>query len=363
MCLLFIDFDIEKNIFFLLFFSLFISGITLFHTLILSSLLKKKKKSIRPRWLLFAIYNAIGIILFFISPSLTLCWIIFLFISVFALVILVLLLGVIAAVFLKIKKIITGKNEQLLYKTIGSILIGTVLIALFVYTGPFIFFIAIIGVIIYSVFTGGNKQYFKFQALLPTSKIRSMAMGLVEVEGVLEAIETVNAPINSKKCIGYYYTIEKEKRDKDGDVSYSTIHSEKKCNRFIIKDASGKVEVLSDKLDFIMLPVDAQYKSGGKRYIQKILSEGDEMLLIGKATLEENKPIIAYEENRNVFGIAPVNRVNRWNRFKPLRVTGLLYILAFAFLVGIILILSIKESDGLIIVGLPENLFSGNFFN
>ena len=357
----FIDFDIEKNVFTLIFFLIFISGITLFHTVILSSLLERKGKSIQPAWLLFAIYNAVGVVLFFISPSLTICWFIFLFVSVFVLVILAAILGIIGGIFLTIKKTITQKKGQPLYKTTGTILLGLISIILFFATGPFFFFISIIGTILYSAFTGGNRQYFKLQAILPTSKIRSMAMGLIEVEGVVSAIESLNTPIKSKKCIGYYYTVEEEKRDKDGDSSYSTIHSEKKCNRFLIKDDSGEVEVLPEKLDLIMLPIDEQYQSGRKRYTQKVLFDGNEMLLIGKATLEEDKPVIAHEENRNVFGIAPADRVTRWNRFKPLRTTALIYVMTFAFLVGMILILSIEEVDGRVVVTLPENLFSWSF--
>lgn len=230
--------------------------------------------------------------------------------------------------------------------------------ALMFFLGPFICFLLIFGIILFGYFTESKNRYLKLQTILPTSKIRSMAMGLVEIEGSVKGIEKIIAPIESKECIGYRYVIEERRTNKNGKTSYRTIHEETQCNCFVVSDESGSVKVLSEKLDFIMFPVDEQYHSGGNRHTQYVLYENDKVLLIGKAALENNIPVITHEEIKNVFGIAPISEVGRWNRFKPLRTNALLFLTIVAFLTGILLILSIKEVDGLIVIGLSEHIFS-----
>ncbi|NDV57622.1 hypothetical protein [Bacteroides sp. 519] len=351
------EIDFGGSIFVLFFLLIFISGISLFHT----AFVHRAGKKLKPSWLLFAIYNLVATLLFFIHPGLTVGWLILLFGATFVVAILATILGVGMNFYQGVRKILTNKSQSL-YKRILTLIVSALCICLFFTTGPFFFIIAIIGTIIYSAIWGGSNRFNKLQAILPTSKIRSMAMGLVEVEGKVRIKDQkLVAPIESKQCIGYHYTIESISRDKDGDKRYSTIHDEKKCNRFFIEDETGMVEVDTDKLDFIMFGIDERYSTSSRRYTQYALYEGDEMLLIGKANLENNTPIITHEEIKNVFGIAPVTSVNRWNRFKPLRSSLILYLMAFGFLVGMILILSIKEVDGMIVVSLPQNIFSWTF--
>lgn len=68
------------------------------------------------------------------------------------------------------------------------------------------------------------KKFLRLQASLPTSKIKSLAKGIVEVEGTLIMKEPLSSPVDHEICIGYYYTIEDIDRDSDGKLSYRTIH-------------------------------------------------------------------------------------------------------------------------------------------
>lgn len=353
------DSGIEKNIFMLVFMLVFISGLSLFHTYIFSSILK----NVKFKWSLCLIYNLIGAILFFIEPGFALAWIFFLAASLVVVVIVATIWGVLANTIKGIRKIISGKNRPPVYKTIISLLLLFLAVYTFYHTGSYFFIMLFAVVTIIFSLTGHHRgRYLKLQTILPTSKIRSMAMGLVELEGRAKAMETFAAPIRSRKCIGYRYTVEEEKQDQDGDTYYSIVRSELKCNRFILEDETGRVEVLSDDIEFIMFPIDEQYCSGSYRYTQYVLSEDDEVLLIGKATLDGDTPVIAREDVKKVFGIAPVYRVNNWNRFKPLRSTLYVHLIVFAFILGIILLLEIKEVDGSIVVSLPQNLFSWENF-
>jgi hypothetical protein len=345
--------DIDRNIGSFILFLVVISLLSMFHSLIFGII-----KKIEPKWLLYAVYNAIGAILYLINPGFTAGWVIFLFASIFVFVILATVISFIWKIAKGTKDILTNKTKSF-HKRIIELLFVALAILLFVYTGPFFFLIVFVGIFISSILTGNT--FFKLQAILPTSKIRSMAMGLVEVEGTVKETEKEVAPIGFKKCIGYRYTIESIKRDKDGDKSYSTVHNETKLNPFIIEDDTGSVEVIPEKLDFVKFPVDEQYSTGTYRYTQYVLYNGSEVLLIGKAGLMGNKPVLMHEDIKDVFGISPVSVVNRWNRFKPLRSTILLYLMTFGFMVGLILLLSINEVEGRIIVSLPQNIFSWSF--
>lgn len=356
------DMGIESNIFILLFLLLFVSALAFFHSLFLA-LFKKNENSLK--WMkfknLFLIYNIIAILLFIIHPGLTVGWIGFLFISIFVVFILLLITGIGARIFLTIKDLFTEKSRKPAFRKIVGFFASLLFIVLFLYAGPFSFFILFVFIFVTFIFSNKN-QFNKLQEILPTSKIRSMAMGLVEVQGNVKAIDLFTTPINSKQCIGYKYTIESISIDKDGDKSYTTIHNESKCKHFFIEDQSGRVEVSPEKLELIMFPIDERYSNSSKRYTQYVLYEDEEVLLIGKATLENNIPIIRHEGIKNVFGVAPAVAVNRWNRLKPMRSAILMYVIAFAFLVSCILLLSIEEINGMIVVSLPDNIFSWNIF-
>lgn len=349
------DMSIDKNIFMFIILLVLVSALAFFHTVFLSAF----KKQIKPKWLLWAIYGTIGSVLFFINPAFTVAWIIFLFVSLFVIFLLVAIFSIGTNIVQEVKRLYN--KQEPLYKKIFSVLATILLIWLFFSSGPFFFFGVFVFIIIANIVGGKKNKYLKFQAILPTAKIRSMAMGLVEVEGTVKVVDKLLTPIKSKECIGYHYTIESVKTDKEGNKHYTTIHDEIKCNTFIIQDETGSVEVIPEKLDFVMFPVDEQYTSRSRRHTQYILNDGDKMLLIGKANLMNDVAVITHEDIKNVFGISPVVRVSNWNKFKPLRSKLLVYGVFFAFLVGIIMILSISEADGNIIIRLPENIFSWDF--
>ncbi|MEB3376208.1 hypothetical protein SFC43_34840 [Bacteroides sp. CR5/BHMF/2] len=49
----------------------------------------------------------------------------------------------------------------------------------------------------------------RLQAILPTSPIRSVAMGLAEVEGNVVLKESLLAPIGDTECVAYQYEVER----------------------------------------------------------------------------------------------------------------------------------------------------------
>ncbi|MDY6778575.1 MAG: hypothetical protein SVU32_07960, partial [Candidatus Nanohaloarchaea archaeon] len=73
----------------------------------------------------------------------------------------------------------------------------------------------------------------------PTSKVRSLAMGLVEVNGTAEpAQDTVPSPVTGTPCLFYKYEVE-ERRKMDDD--WNTVAEDTGGTSFLLDDGTGKV--------------------------------------------------------------------------------------------------------------------------
>jgi hypothetical protein len=106
--------------------------------------------------------------------------------------------------------------------------------------------IILVGIIVFLV---GFKWFSKKRLIenMPTSKIRSLAMGLVEINGVVVPLELLDSPINKKKCVYYKFKVEREEtyRDKEGNTRtrWVTIDQDQKDTRFYLKDNTAQVLV------------------------------------------------------------------------------------------------------------------------
>ncbi|MEM7815809.1 MAG: GIDE domain-containing protein [Candidatus Aenigmatarchaeota archaeon] len=77
---------------------------------------------------------------------------------------------------------------------------------------------------------------------IPTSKVRSIAMGLVEIYGQVVPIKLLKSPFSGKDCVYYKYKIE-EMRGSGKNRNWTTVKCEEKCEPFYIKDETGAVLV------------------------------------------------------------------------------------------------------------------------
>jgi hypothetical protein len=209
-----------------------------------------------------------------------------------------------------------------------------------------------------SLIPSSTNRFKKYQSILPTSKIRSLAMGLVEVEGTITTNQPLLARIEKIECIGYKYVVEDISTDKDGKSSYSEIFSETVCNPFYITDETGTIKVNPDNIEFIWVELDGRYSTGSKRYSQYLLKQNDHVLIIAKASLEENNvPVLVHEDIKNVFGIAPFDKVNDYNTFKPLLNSFIFFSAVLAVLVAVILISPVSVHNGEVFVNLSAFSF------
>jgi len=334
---------------------LFGAAIAIFHSVLILDALEV---NIKPGWIFFILNPALIGITFLINSKYTLVVFLLLFVSVF-------IIGFYTMITHSIKGIKKDAEDTRkfnkryniaptpLWKKVLRILIGFAVIAFLFSSGIYAFVIIFAFIIIQKLLPNPTGQFLKLQATLPTSRIRSVAMGLAEVEGKLKMIEPMISPIKDKECIGFVYDIDKVSTNSDGDKSYSNIFTEQKVNPFIIKDETGVMKVIPDKLEFVWIAVEDRYERSGKRYTQYLLKEGDEVLIMGKASLENNKPVLTHESIKDIFAISPLAKVLHYNIYKPLLSSFVTFSALFAFISALILVTPVSIKDDQIVIEKP----------
>lgn len=129
---------------------------------------------------------------------------------------------------------------------------------------------------------------------IPTSKVRSLAMGLVEVKGEAKPLALLKSPVTMTDCVYYRYKIEKYVRS--GKSSHwSVVDQGASTNYFYVEDETGRI--LADPVDAdVHLGRDYQW-TGTKpgtgwgvfvgdrmRYSEWWIIEGEPVYVIGTVT-------------------------------------------------------------------------------
>ncbi|WP_153069730.1 hypothetical protein [Psychromonas sp. psych-6C06] len=170
-----------------------------------------------------------------------------------------------------------------------------------------------------NVFKPSTKSNFlKLQAALPTSTIRSLAVGLAEIQGKTKSAKLIKAKIGNYQCIAYHYSVRRETKDSDGKSTFKVIDTETQISPFFIEDATGKVDISNEELNFVWLPEKGSYQSGDLHYKQQVLMPGDEVLLIGNVRSQNGTLIMEKDTHNNVFNLSHASSISKWNTFKPL---------------------------------------------
>jgi hypothetical protein len=110
-----------------------------------------------------------------------------------------------------------------------------------------------------------------------------------------------------------------------------------------------------EKLEFVWVKEDRQYRRDGELHTEYLLKPNDKMLIIGKACLKENnQPVFEYENIKKVFAISPSVSITNYNTYKPLLNSFIGFSCVFAFIAAIILITPMKITDNKIIIEKPK---------
>lgn len=185
----------------------------------------------------------------------------------------------------------------------------------------------------YSLATRKNR----FEEQLATSKVNSITVGLVEIVGNVSAIKQCEIPLFKRGCVGYSYKIERIKRDSDSHRdSYFTKYTENHIEPFFIEDDTGRVLIDPDGLMADNLPQDYEYLTN-YRHTCSYLTEGDKVMVIGRAQQHDGKLTVQRDAQNNIFSLTPYDAVVEDRAMKPFMSRLFLYLLVAAVLTALIL--------------------------
>lgn len=341
---------------------IFMLGVALFHTLIFSGLYNI---NLRPNWLFFVLNPLILLVVWLINSHYSILVLIIMFISVF-------LFGIIGMIY----SAVTDKEET--YDSNGAfrkkydiktkkkfnpkdiiIAIAAIGLAIFLFSkfheGGIILWFGLIFLIAFAS-PSQSKRFLKMQANLPTSKARSVAMGLAELQGKAVVQQLLSPPIGKKNCIGFHYTVENVSTDKDGKDSYTTVLSQTLCNDFLLKDDTGTIQVKGENIELVWLEIDERYNSGRQRFTQYILEDQQDILLVGNVSLDQNTPIIGYDNYHKTFAVSPSDKINIYNDARPLINQAKVFCALFLLIIALILITPMSLSGNKLIIEKPKLL-------
>ncbi|MDD5583448.1 MAG: GIDE domain-containing protein [Candidatus Omnitrophica bacterium] len=95
---------------------------------------------------------------------------------------------------------------------------------------------------------------------IPTSKVRSLALGLAEVSGTIAPLQVIQSPILKKTCVFYHCKVEEYRRSgKSGH--WVVIKDLKTFFPFYVEDETGKVLVENSDAD-VRVHIDLKYQTG-----------------------------------------------------------------------------------------------------
>ena len=176
---------------------------------------------------------------------------------------------------------------------------------------------------------------------IPRSKIRSVAMGIVEIHGTPFAKKTVIAPLTGEECYFWKYEI-KEGRGFQNS-SYKTVYTAYSDSPLILQDETGRVRIEPEGLEFDIaskreyyynrpvLPADTEVPPGqetedmltegdaygnDRMHLVYTLKQHDQLVVLGTAKSNKDGTYIAKGKNNPLFTIANGTEANIIKRVK-----------------------------------------------
>lgn len=237
------------------------------------------------------------------------------------------------------KEGISYKRGWRVFDVVALICIGVTL-----YIEPVFIFVVVPGlIIIYRLLPNREKKALWYSKKLPTSKISSLAIGLVELKGQAHLIKPLAGPRSIQQCIGYLYVIEEERESEDSDgkksYSWSEIHRESDCAPFRLTDDSGEILIEAKDIDFIKIPITNVITQSKVRYNEYLLLDQMYVLVIGYATAENDQKIIIKDAHNDVFSVSDVDEISAWELYDPL-INSFLIMIFFVFLIMVFILIS-----------------------
>jgi hypothetical protein len=117
---------------------------------------------------------------------------------------------------------------------------------------------------------------------IPTSKVRSMALGLVELNGKVEKLYDFVTPMSKTPCAYFLHVIEVQVKDKNGS-HWQEISRFCSTMPFYLEDDTGRVLVNPEGIDLRYDPRFENIDASGRRNREWFILDGEPAYLIGRA--------------------------------------------------------------------------------
>jgi len=169
------------------------------------------------------------------------------------------------------------------------------------------FFIIIITVGISAFFIDIYKKYKLVHIIkdIPTSKIRSVAMGFSEVVGTVKSKHYLKTPISKKDCVYYSYVKEKYYSNKNSS-SWRVVEKSADSLDFFITDDFSDIKVEVNDAKFYVKAKNAQYFSA-KTNLNVIGKSFKYIFTIDSNKKELLKNELAEHEKQNIKDLEIIN--------------------------------------------------------
>jgi hypothetical protein len=143
----------------------------------------------------------------------------------------------------------------------------------------------------------------------PLSKIRSIAMGRVQIQGKALPMDSVmKSPISNSDCM-YYWAIVREENP-SSKYKWKTLAAEKKYINFLLKDSTASVMVNPEKADIQISNASVNYIKPGEEIpanIRTFLEKNGVKLGFGRKLLMCTEYLIKPKDSMTVVGTASDN--------------------------------------------------------
>ena len=173
---------------------------------------------------------------------------------------------------------------------------------------------------------------------LPLSSIEATIPGAAHVEGdarAAQGMQLLTSKWTSTSCLWYHAIKEVEKRDSDGNKSWSTVFKETKRLPFNLEDDTAIAAISgTGEVDFDIART-WRNRSGNERFTEWRIDPGDHLHIVGAVTLTDGAHVIQFNTPGEFVPIISKEPIAQARAGRALGITLLIIGSLFSCLCGV----------------------------